>query len=719
MTYVESSRTQRPAKADSLVIAYGTAFRHLVPLLVPGLVVSVPLGLVALVIFPFVAGDTVAVVNGALAFIGPPGTPFLVWATALVVASLPGAVLSMAGTVTMAGGYLQGRPLSVREAMGVAVSRWPALVVMLVALVVAPIAVAAVWVVVADLADSRFLAFAVAALVGFLALPCLLWLPAVVLEGCSAVGGLVRAYSVFLGPAFPVLSRLAVGALVVPGGLYYSVRWAVARLDLPFADVLVGGLGLLFVPFAAAVVATLSRWDWPTGRWDVEAARRGWPGSGSGQLEGSDTEPGKGQRAVTEPGSRARVGAVAVALVLPGLLYGLAVQVNPLGWREVSDRVVPTSDTEAWRISVYSLMAMHPGREGRVVMHSDRLQDASLLVCADVRCQDYDFGYVDGRRAFESVAGSAALPDGRVAVAGWTWRDSDGPGVKELRVLICDGGRCAPPPGSPVLAEAPGRSRESRGSRVALAATPGGGLVAAHLVTERVKGEGVEEEDVLRFTFCRDLTCANPRTVDGARLDHLGSLEYEWHPLGVAVSPDGRATAVRVDRGSGAVLVVGCDTPACGEPRISRPTGPVAYHPAYEPLMTGAAVAVRPDGRPVVAYRHPGTGAATLLDCATWACERAASVTLTGPAAMSPAPALAVDRAGRILVAAHDLTRGRLVLATCHGVRCATIDVAATRYGPGSLAMTLDGADRPVIAWADASRGTPLDLHVTVPLNIP
>ncbi|MEU7001836.1 hypothetical protein [Nonomuraea sp. NPDC046570] len=710
MTRVESGKAQGSAKADSLAIAYGTAFRHLAPLLVPGLVVLVPLGLVALVIFPFVAGDTVAVVNGVLTFIGPPGTPFLVWATALVVASLAGAVLSMAGTVTMAGGYLQGRPLNVREAMGVAVSRWPALVVMLVASVVAPIAVAAVWVVVAGLTDSRFLAFAVAALVGFLALPCLLWLPAVVLEGHSAAGGLVRAYSVFRGPAFPVLSRLAVAALVVPGGLYYSVRWAVARLDLPLADAVTGGLGLLVMPFTAAVVATLSRWEWPTGRWDVEAGRRGWPESESERLGRSDTKPG----------SRARVGAVAVALVLPGLLCGLALQANPLGWRELSDRVVPQSDAEGPRVSVDSLMAVLPGQGGRVVMHSDRRQDASLLVCADVRCQDYDFEYVNGRQGFRSVAGSAALPDGRVAVVGWTWRDSDGPGVAELRVLICDGERCAPPPGSAVLAEVPGRSRESRGSRVALAATPGGGLVAAHLVTERVKGEDVEKEDVLRFTFCHDLTCANPRTVTGARLEHLFSLEYEGHPLGVAVSPDGRATAVRVDRRSGAVIVVGCDTPACGEPRVSRPAGPVAYDPAEEPVLTGAAVAVRPDGRPVVAYRHPATGAATLLDCATWACERAASLTLTGSAAASPAPALAVDRAGRILVAAHDLTRGRLVLATCHGVRCATIDVAETRYGPGSLAMTLDGADRPVIAWTDAAlRGTPLDLRITVPLNIP
>lgn len=76
-----------------------------------------------------------------------------------------------------------------------------------------------------------------------------------------------------------------------------------------------------------------------------------------------------------------------------------------------------------------------------------------------------------------------------------------------------------------------------------------------------------------------------------------------------------------------------------------------------------------------------------------------------------------MDRSGRVLVAAYDQVRGTLRLATCWGVRCEKDTVAEAEYGFGNLAMTLDRAGRPVIAWFAGSAPGDVKLNLVIALQ--
>ena len=133
-------------------------------------------------------------------------------------------------------------------------------------------------------------------------------------------------------------------------------------------------------------------------------------------------------------------------------------------------------------------------------------------------------------------------------------------------------------------------------------------------------------------------------------------------------------------------------------------------------------MAVRPDGRPAIAYRDLRDQANKLLDCRTPDCSQADIRTLGAGDEHHAVPALVLDREGRPLVAFESREHQRLMLAVCTGSRCVSIPVSKNRGGFGDrLAMTLNTAGDPVIAWVDhtlAPPGLSWNLHVTTPLNL-
>ncbi|MEV0351836.1 hypothetical protein AB0H88_39220 [Nonomuraea sp. NPDC050680] len=129
-------------------------------------------------------------------------------------------------------------------------------------------------------------------------------------------------------------------------------------------------------------------------------------------------------------------------------------------------------------------------------------------------------------------------------------------------------------------------------------------------------------------------------------------------------------------------------------------------------------MAVRADGRPLIAYLDMTDGAIKLLDCHTRECSTAGTITLAEPG-RNTASVMVLDRDGRPLVAYQDLDRERIVIATCTRSLCTRTPITTIRRGGGhGLTMALDSHGRPMIAWMDAAGWADWDLVVTTPLNL-
>ena len=127
---------------------------------------------------------------------------------------------------------------------------------------------------------------------------------------------------------------------------------------------------------------------------------------------------------------------------------------------------------------------------------------------------------------------------------------------------------------------------------------------------------------------------------------------------------------LRFDRETGSIFVISFNDPACAQARIGRPVRedrPYNFEGRYG--RAGAAMVVRPDGRPLIAYRDVIDGRSS--------CSTAAPTMLAGrhghgaEPGRNAGPAMVLDQDGRALVAYQDLDRERIVIAACAG-RAAT-----------------------------------------------
>ncbi|NRQ39394.1 hypothetical protein HII36_47360 [Nonomuraea sp. NN258] len=697
---------------------YASAGRHLPRLVVPGVLVLAPLGLVSLLVLPVALGDEAALVDRRLELLWASDAALLTWTFVPVAVALVAQTLVFPATVLMAAGQLTGRPVPPVAALRAAFRRWPAVLALAVValLVVALLVVAGLGFVAMPAAGaglprvtgSRGLATLLVAGVGLAAMPGLLAVPAVLLHGCSALGAIGRACRLSLVNPARVAFALAAGVVAVPAAAGWALERGLATLpDLtatPVAALAWPMFALAVTPFQAAVVARqfLSCVAWRTGV-DDDDLRHGLPGNPSAE----DPRP-DGARLLT-------------LALLPGLLFGGIVLVNPFRWPELRE----TDVTEHWtsvdgrsahepRLGPYDLRELYPGRGPGPVMVVDGFEDlASLLSCADAFCERTDFRWAEREGGYETAAASVAtarLPDGRLIMT--TWRSGS------LELLVCESWGCAPA-GEERIART---GASPRWIGTALAARRDGGVVVAIARHEPVDGD--PEEDVVSFVRCPDPRCARPDVREVARLDpaaYLGSVRV----LAVAVGPGDRPVAARFDSVSGQIQVISCQDAGCRLPaRVTRPVPPLPRRPEHDRgAETGLALAVRPDGRPVIAYRDLADRTVELLDCATPDCARAQVITLGGGGPNHPTPALALDGSGAPLVAFFDRGQRRLMLARCAGGRCVSTAVARVRGGAGEgLAMTLDAEGRPVIAWIDdggALLGGEWRLVVTTALAVP
>ncbi|WP_433432766.1 hypothetical protein [Nonomuraea sp. CA-141351] len=690
--------------------------RRPVRLAAPAVMAFVPLGVVLLVtVMPWL-GDAGVVVNGEFVLFGAAPGPLWGWLAVALVLGVVVLALSLPATVIVAAGLILDRPVSPAAALRVAVRHWSTVLPLVGAWALGVVAGAAVALGVAELSGSPVLALLAMAVVVALVLPVLLAVPAAVLEGRSAWGALGRACRLLAFNGVLGTFRLIVGVVAIPALVALGVELlgdipAVERLGtaLPAGLVaMVGGIAgvVLNVGIAAVQAAVLAR------TFLFLLAHR-------------DGEPAFEEvaRLLPEaPELRPRAPVVLAALVLPGLLYGGAVVVNPLGWPQVND-INATQDLSSAsgrlltnRADQDDLQAWQ-GANGQLMLLSNGTRESTLLTCAGSPCHDVSLAWRRDR-SVQVHTGSARLADGRVALVVWTPDDGEGDtDFYRLKLLICDVKGCSAAPG--VLSLATAEDLHLHNVAVDLAGRPAGGLVVA--LARRDDGGG--DNASISFVFCADAPCSHPETRMSARLD--GNFVGFERGLTMVVGADDRPVAAQTNITSGAVSVISCADPGCERARVTMPVnseGDIPFDRWEGSRFVAASLAVREDARPVIAYSHLRDGAITLLDCRSADCAQVDQATLAGPdGGRTPPPALALDGAGRALVAYRDLEHRQVILASCTGTRCERTRVARIQHGSkGGLAITLDGQARPVIVWTDGDEFMkgPWAFRVTTVLNV-
>ncbi|MFF4621350.1 hypothetical protein [Nonomuraea jabiensis] len=697
-------------------LAYGFSARNLLRLLAPALLVFLPIGLLAVPVLFVLVDGSAAVVNGDFELVGRPEPPLLEWAAAVLVVSVAGQAVALPATVVLAAGLLAGENVSLSGAMRAAARRWPTMLALVLVGVVAFTAALAAGLGILLWIGAQVTAYGVMAVLALVAMPCLLAVASVALEGRSAKDALARAYRLTAGASGATALTLAFGVVLFPMLAAQAANWALS--GLPVVPAVAGYvLALVAVPFQAAVIARLF-----LHRLVIKGTID----------EFKEIVDGLPESAPRPPRLMPVLAGLLLPALLPALLYAGAVLINPLGWPEVSETAV----TETWsrdpdaevfeadgrpkpKLGASDLRALYAGQGGRMVMLMDDFAAAKLLTCMDSTCARTRFTWAEPVGVVRGYTAAAArLADGRLVVSTWAQEGADEDGRvldydkwrARLGLLICDATACVPAPGGRPITEVTSSTQDRT---VALAARPGGGLLVAQFY-ELPLGESDIAEEGLSITICDDPACTRPRTKEAARLP-ADRYRDDSRGLIAGVGPDDRPVVLRFDRETGAVFVISCDDPACARARTGRP---VRGSTGYSDGQAGAAMLVRADGRPLIAYLDVSDGAIKLLDCRTRECSQAGTTTLSEPGHHT-APTMVLDRDGRVLVAYQDLDRERIVIATCTGTGCVRTPVTTIARGDDrGLAMALDGHGRPMLAWVGFGGGDGWDLVVTTPLTL-
>lgn len=692
----DAAATALTAMRDNRVLWHGlrTAARHLFRLVVPALVVFLPILALTSAALAFVVHETAALVNGEFVLFGTPTTGLLaVSAVTLTLSAAGQALVVVPATAVLATGLLLGRPVTAEAAMLAALRRLPALLALALigALVFAAIVAAGFGMLVAT--EQLFGAFAVMVPLALLSLPLLLALPVVLFEGRSAgaairrSAGLARTVGPYNGGYWWCGFTLAFGVLVVPGAVQQGAQWALSGTPLLRTGPAIA-LGLIVPAFQATVIARL---------YLHRLAIRSTPAEFA-QVAAALPDA---------PAGRARPVAVLAALLAPGLVYGTVHVTNPLGWLEVTQTAVTDDQQDgdgghASEVYMGDLRSIHAGQDGNMVMLMDSDHRAALLTCRDADCTHTDHTRAEPWDVHDRALVSAArLVGGRLVLTSWS---RTGIERYRLRLLLCDAYGCAPT-GGPI-------ADVERTALAAVAAHPDGRLAVAHVSPAPASADG----EIIRLIRCADLACTERTTKELARFP-TRPFDDRGRGLLLSMTRGGNPVVLRLDERGGAMSLITCTDDSCDRTRIERLVD--GDRPAPFESRAGAALAVREDGRPVIAYRDPADGSIRLLDCRNPWCSQSDMTILSGPDPGNLPPALLLDESGRAVVAYQDVDREHLVLAVCRATRCARTPVARMEHGLGyGLAMAWDGQRRPVIAWMGVLENR-YSLVVTIPRNPP
>lgn len=692
-------------------LGYGRAARHLLRLLVPAAVVLAPVNIVLGGLLIGAIGRGGLIVDGELTPLSASpgiavaaGVALLVWYAAYVVA--------LAATVVISAGDLLGRPVRPGAAFRAAAGKAGALAVMGVLAVLLGVLSFGAGVAVASKTGTLWISIATWVVVLAAGVWILHALPVALLDGRGVWRSLGRAWSLTRHRRPRDVIALMLGLLGGPVLVAYAVRWALSPFGgthTLLGTVIAGAASLLLVPFQAMTLtaATLNE-EYPDAVLGLPVKTRPLD---LDSIAARLSDLGTGARLRTR-----WVVPLAAALVLPGLLYGGYVRLNPLD--------LPVDHVVASKFGGQSVALDLPG--GRPMPIDDTY--LTVRACADPGCSAdrmYDYSEDAGNPGpvpDGEETGTATLPDGATAVAAWVAVPSRNPAVEThwaLRLLRCGTGGCGSPSAlqhAPILTRTVGDRPEAA---TAMTVTRGGILIAVY-------HPNPIDNDVLpwaRLIRCADARCATPRTIRLPRPPDT-VIGNDSHPLAVAADRDGRPVIAYEDGLYGGVAVVSCDDLDCRHSRTTWPD-PRSRRSAPDDLslryLDGVHVEVPPDGRPVVAFEDVRTGAARLLHCRTRVCAKADDTALTGPDSWRSRPALALDRDGRPLVATYD--HGGVELIACRDAGCAqrqSTTLAKLKHGPGYLDLALTHDRRPVVLWSDEPADDPDDdgdtygqLHLT------
>ncbi|RVX45915.1 hypothetical protein EDD27_8742 [Nonomuraea polychroma] len=654
----------------SLRLGYVTAWRQLPHLIAPIVLLSLPVTVIGWLTLPLAAGSDLAVISGEIMPVGRPGTSMLVWTAITLSYLLAAGAVAGPAMVILAVGRLLGCVVPPGAAMRMAARRWRTwLVLMGVAILMAGV-IGGAGLGLVVLTEQAWPAIGVMVLLSLALLPMLLAVPAAVLEDWGAFRAIGRAYWLTRGYWLKCVPPLLIGVFVVPG----------LMSQIPLAMF----FGMVLAPFQASMIAVIY----------LRLLTLQWPQQYIRELIDIAT------RLPDSPQRPPRVLVVA-GLLLPALVYGGAVLINPLDWPDVTQT----------RLDMASLESLHLRKDGRLLLVGAGSRP-EVRSCGDAGCVD--------SRAVRSelttdrgdiVIADNVLPDGRLVMASRTPQA----GQARLALTICDDRACSPVTEGPEL----WIDKFGEGGALAVAPRPDGGLVVAMLDFDR---QGWAE---LSFIFCHDLACSRSDRKSVAKLSHFETPRYQRRPLALAIAPDGTPIAAHANDATGGVDIITCDVPTCNRARVTQPAAQVQFRASEDgSAWASLSLAVRRDGRPLIAYRDIRTTASVLLNCRTKECAQADRIPLTGPSeerlTPTPTPALAVDGAGRARLAVWDMQNRRLLLVTCVESTCSTSAVGEFEDDPGATELTVDGRGRPVIAWSDIEsefREREIRFHTTVVLN--
>ncbi|MET8140965.1 hypothetical protein ABZU32_11710 [Sphaerisporangium sp. NPDC005288] len=338
-----------------------------------------------------------------------------------------------------------------------------------------------------------------------------------------------------------------------------------------------------------------------------------------------------------------------------------------------------------------------------------------LVSCPRHRCDDLLKGRrlasasYEGLSAYSAVAAGAPAPViasvVRSGAAGDQLRD-----IEKLFKALSSPFPAESPSPSPSASPSPSRSGDrARGAR---RAAPRPSLGAT--LDERVPSDDGSRDDIflsrvvpkdrssaVQLTLCESPACASPRTVGMFRAGP--DIVYQDRPLAVAVGNTGSAVVAHLDRERRLITVAACESVSC-ESHTVRTLGPLPGDWAGSSDFVRLALAVRRDGRPVLAYNDPGTGAARILTCVTVTCAGTPQVTELRRLAPLRGFGFALDDRDRPLIAGYSRGDDRVTLLACADETCDDRREASFLRAakPGSLELAI-GPDRlPRIVWGAA-----------------
>lgn len=715
----DSATTRRmfgPPRAVALAFKEpGPSIASAVPLAITGVVV----GVVTATVF----APELVIVNGGVSALGM-STSLLVGIGILtVILAIAHAFALTAATLVIAA-RVDGRPLPVRDAWAGALRR-PGSVTLATVVTLIAAAIAVLLALLIAVQPVAGIAAAIAlVLVGIVVAPLVLAWPLVVVRRRSlgsAVASAWRSPREYQGQAAEPLGspRFAVVFTVVATGiLVFLIRLLGGLVPLGWWTPVVG-VALAIVPAAlvqlllaaVAVRGAALRVKGPLEASDIDA-----PAAEASPAEASPAEVSESARSRPARASRGGAFAGIAVLLVPAVVAGVLIAVNP--WH------VPAYDVadvpRVWRSS-----QIVPWQQGAVLLSRLGGEESSASLCEGATCGPahdmrtilptavapadgggtlsaawYPIEGADRRSGSFELRVTHSAPE---ALARWSHpRDEDAPEDEdsdwfgfpgEERVLgavdsTFEGG-------DSVFA----RSNESR---MAVAIDSSGPTpVIASIVRP------ADSDATLAIDFCADAACT-----DSTRT----TLDLEWAlsvtnstTIDVASIDDGESAAVtltqREDDDYGTPLRVFTATAEgdwTTETLDSDMPGP-ADDRAFDD-SSGAQVVRGADGLPLVLFRASERAGLRLFTCADAACADAKITDIEPETDLLAAPALAVDESGRPLIGTFDREQN-IALLSCDDVACSDrtlvplAAVAPTDAGfSHGFALSIDDEGRPLVA---------------------